>query len=156
MRPYSVYDRLAKIGQVFAPQIIHGDLKTDNVLVDEQGVPALADFGLSKMLEDHSMWMTSATSAPGTTRFKAPELLSGNEASVTATGDIYAFAMTCLVGDGFRPSCSVATLTAGPQEILSGHAPFPECRNDGAVVNAVLYQGKTPERPRNVQIPQDL
>ena len=112
MRPHSVYNRLANIGQVFVPQIIHGDMKADNVLVDEQGVPALVDFGLSKMLEDQSMWATSATSAPGTTRWKAPELLSGDEASVTATGDVYAFAMTCLVGDDDPlPSWLVAVLT---------------------------------------------
>ena len=49
------------------------------------------------MLEDHSLWATSATSAPGTTRWKAPELLSGEQASVTAEGDVYAYAMTCLV-----------------------------------------------------------
>jgi serine/threonine protein kinase len=49
------------------------------------------------MTEDSTLWHTSATSAPGTVRWKAPELLSGEQRTVTASSDMYAFAMTCFV-----------------------------------------------------------
>jgi serine/threonine protein kinase len=72
-------------------------LAQDNVLIDKKGMPRLCDFGLSRMLEDTTLWNTSATSAPGTVRWKAPELLSGEQQTVTSKSDIYAYGMTCLV-----------------------------------------------------------
>jgi serine/threonine protein kinase len=49
------------------------------------------------MLEDSTLWITTATRAPGTLRFKAPELLSEEQQTVTISSDMYAFGMTCLV-----------------------------------------------------------
>jgi serine/threonine protein kinase len=49
------------------------------------------------MIEETTLWQTSATTAPGTVRWKAPELLSGKQQTVTAESDMYAFAMTCFV-----------------------------------------------------------
>jgi serine/threonine protein kinase len=71
----------------------------DNVLIDENGNPRLCDFGLSRMVEETSLWNTSATRAPGTFRWKAPELLSGEQRTVTTESDMYAFGMTCFVSD---------------------------------------------------------
>jgi serine/threonine protein kinase len=48
-------------------------------------------------MEDNSLWDTSATKAPGTVRWKAPELLSEEQPTVTVQSDMYAFGMTCLV-----------------------------------------------------------
>jgi serine/threonine protein kinase len=67
------------------------------VLVDEDGVGGLCDFGLSRMIEEATLWNTSATSAPGTTRWKSPEILSGDQVTVTMHSDMYAFGMTCFV-----------------------------------------------------------
>jgi len=110
------------------PPIIHGDLKADNVLIDQRGVARLCDFGLSRMLEDDvSLWKTSALSAPGTLRWKAPELLSGNQKTVTTQSDMYAFAMTCY-------------------EAYTGQAPFYQY-NEFAVWKAVVDEGQLPGRP---------
>jgi serine/threonine protein kinase len=71
------------------------------VLIDEDGTPRLCDFGLSRMMVDTSLWHTSARTAPGTFRWKAPELLSGEQLRVTTQSDMYAFGMTCLVSHQF-------------------------------------------------------
>jgi serine/threonine protein kinase len=76
---------------------VHGDIKAVNILVNAKGVPGLADFGLSRMLEDTSLWATTASTAPGSLRWMAPELLHGHESTVTTASDVYAYAMTCLV-----------------------------------------------------------
>ncbi len=68
------------------------------MLADGNGNPRLGDFGLSRMMEkDLSLWQTSATQAPGTTRWKAVELMTGDQATVSVPGDIWAYAMTSLV-----------------------------------------------------------
>jgi serine/threonine protein kinase len=67
------------------------------VLIDENGTARLCDFGLSRINADASLWQTSATRAPGTFRWKSPELLSADQSKVTTHSDMYAFGMTCLV-----------------------------------------------------------
>jgi serine/threonine protein kinase len=69
----------------------------DNVLVDRTGRARLADFGLSRVLADETLWVTNATKAPGTARWMAPELLDQSQSTVTISSDIYAFAMTSYV-----------------------------------------------------------
>jgi serine/threonine protein kinase len=49
------------------------------------------------MVEESSLWQTSASTAPGTLRWKAPELLTGDQRTVTVESDMYAYGMTCLV-----------------------------------------------------------
>ena len=49
------------------------------------------------MIEETTLWQTTATSAPGTVRWKSPELLKGDQKTVTIHSDMYAYGMTCLV-----------------------------------------------------------
>lgn len=65
------------------PQVIHGDLKAKNVLVDRKFRAKVADFGLSQR---------KYGVIAGTPHFMAPELLSGTTTSNAAT-DTYAFGM---------------------------------------------------------------
>jgi len=63
------------------PQVIHGDLKAANVLVDSKFRAKVADFGLSQK---------KALGATGTPYWMAPELLRG-KSSATAQSDVYSF-----------------------------------------------------------------
>jgi serine/threonine protein kinase len=49
------------------------------------------------MLENQTLWRTTAEAAPGTLRWMAPELLEGTEVAVSRRADIYAYGMTALV-----------------------------------------------------------
>lgn len=71
--------------------------KQQNVLVNWEGVPCLADFGVSRMMEEGTLWATSATQAAGSARWQAPELLNGTQITVTTESDVYAWASTALV-----------------------------------------------------------
>jgi serine/threonine protein kinase len=64
-----------------SPQVIHGDLKALNVLVDSKFRAKVADFGLSQK---------KGVGAAGTPFWMAPELLSGKSKN-TAASDVYSF-----------------------------------------------------------------
>ncbi|KAG1847152.1 hypothetical protein DFJ58DRAFT_663473 [Suillus subalutaceus] len=86
--------------------VLHGNLKASNVLVDDSGLCLNVD---------------------GTLRWKAPELLDGNEKLSTAT-DVYAFSICCI-------------------EILGmGDLPYGD-RDDELITFRVLHQNKRSEIP---------
>ncbi|KAG6846373.1 hypothetical protein H0H93_014379, partial [Arthromyces matolae] len=78
--------------------VVHGDLKGENVLVNDTGRACLADFGLSSISDkDILAWtsMSSAASKGGTVRWQAPELFDpegDEEIRNSQETDIYAWA----------------------------------------------------------------
>jgi tRNA A-37 threonylcarbamoyl transferase component Bud32 len=70
--------------------IVHRDIKPENVLVSSQGVPKIADFGLSKLLggEDVDFSLTGTRQVMGTPRYMAPEQMQETK-SVDHRADIY-------------------------------------------------------------------
>lgn len=71
--------------------ILHGDLKSLNILVDDRRA-VITDFGLSKLVP-HSASASARSAGPiaGTPGFVAPEVLAGGEG--TAKSDVYSFGM---------------------------------------------------------------
>jgi len=53
--------------------VIHRDIKTDNILLDDKMDPVLADFSLAKLF-DHKLSGTTHTPGLGTASYKAPEV----------------------------------------------------------------------------------
>ncbi|RDB21802.1 Serine/threonine-protein kinase STY17 [Hypsizygus marmoreus] len=102
--------------------IVHGDLKCNNILMHKNGYPLLCDFGRSKILGQAGF----TTVFSGTTRYLAPELL-GPEVEDEESGisqfvptlskqtDVYGFGMIAL-------------------EILTGNMPFHPITNDFALI----------------------
>lgn len=66
--------------------IVHRDIKTSNILITEQGLPALADFGIAASVYDHRSTGYSLPWAP-------PEVLA-SRGSGTEASDLYSLAAT--------------------------------------------------------------
>ncbi|KAJ7235046.1 kinase-like domain-containing protein [Mycena rebaudengoi] len=108
--------------------IVHGDLKAINILVTPSRRACIADFGLSSIADVVTLGFTHSTASArgGTTRWQAPELLSGEHPNHQGS-DIYAFACVCY-------------------EVLTGKAPFYEVQRDVAIIMKVIA-GERPLRP---------
>jgi len=73
-------------------EIVHRDVKPDNILVGSDGIPKLADLGLAKRRTEGKE-ITSAGLIVGTPHFMSPEQALGVE-SVDIRADLYALGIT--------------------------------------------------------------
>jgi len=108
-------------------EIIHRDIKSGNLLIDEGGSIKLGDFGLSKL---HTSGASTGGTASlvGTYQFMAPELLDGHPRYTTAV-DVYSFGVVCwecLTRKepfyGLSPMQIVAALLRGERPEIEGEA----------------------------------
>ncbi|VAI00382.1 unnamed protein product [Triticum turgidum subsp. durum] len=74
--------------------IIHCDIKPDNILLDDRGVPRITDFGISKLLGSQQVH-TTVTNVRGTRGYIAPEWLR-SDARVDTKADVYSFGVVLL------------------------------------------------------------
>ncbi|QRW07893.1 Tyrosine kinase domain protein [Ceratobasidium sp. AG-Ba] len=78
---------------------IHGDLKGKNILVSDQQVVKLSDFGNAILAECSLAFTDTTQKGGGTTRWMAPELLDEDETKIperSKEADVYALGMTIL------------------------------------------------------------
>ncbi|GAB3492312.1 protein kinase domain-containing protein [Flexivirga lutea] len=108
--------------------IVHRDVKPANIVVDDELVAKLTDFGIARALDASSM--TRAGEVMGTPQYLAPEAALGREA--TAQSDLYSLGVV-----GFQ--------------LLTGHLPF---HADTAVGFALAHvQQPVPALPDSVSEP---
>ncbi|KAF9234995.1 kinase-like domain-containing protein, partial [Melanogaster broomeanus] len=85
-----VYEISLGMRYLHAENVVHGDLKGVNVLVDDSGKVCITDFGLSKV-KSLAPVESTGSAIIGTLRFLAPEALRGQP--LTFGTDVYAFGM---------------------------------------------------------------
>ena len=108
------------LGAAHAMGIVHRDVKPENVFVDPEDRPLLADFGLARSMTGDSQ-LTMAGVAIGTPAYMAPEQIEG--ASLDARGDIYSLGLVAW-------------------EMLTGHRPW-----EGESLYAILYRQRYEQLP---------
>lgn len=114
--------------------LLHGDLKSANVLISDSCNACLADFGLASLnpVENSTVkLMTENTSVHGSIRWMAPELLlpsEGSSSQITPESDVYSLATTLF-------------------EVFTGNIPFSDQPRDALVVIQII-QGQCPPLSR--------
>jgi WD40 repeat protein len=115
--------------------LLHRDLKPANILVDAQGEPYVADFGLAKFLA-RDTGLTLSVAMVGTPAYAAPEQARGGASRLTTAADIY-------------------SLGAILHELLTGRPPF-QAETTLETYRAVLEQEVPRPRSLNPRIDRDL
>ncbi|WVQ63410.1 uncharacterized protein L199_001563 [Kwoniella botswanensis] len=112
--------------------IIHGDFKASNVLVNDDGHAIICDFGLSQLKMDYTTKSHASADQPssvaGTMRWQSPERLAGG--LLTRENDVYSWSMAV-------------------HEVLTGSVPFGYV--DNSIVRANIRNGVRPDRPSGVE-----
>ncbi|KAM2487312.1 hypothetical protein ACFX1W_039261 [Malus domestica] len=84
-----------------SPKIVHRDIKSSNILLNENLDPHVSDFGLAKLLVDEDAHVTTVVA--GTFGYLAPEYLQSGRA--TQKSDVYSFGVLLLeLVTGKRPT----------------------------------------------------
>ncbi len=99
-------------------QLIHGDIKPENILVNEHGEAKLADLGLAKIANDGSDELMA------TPMYAPPEVISGETDDIGMCSDIYSFGATVY-------------------HMFAGHPPFQEDDSE-KVMDMHLYDKHEP------------
>ena len=73
-------------------QILHFDIKPHNILLDQNFIPKISDFGLAKLYSIEKKVVT-LTAARGTIGYVAPELINRGIGGVSSKVDVYSFGM---------------------------------------------------------------
>uniref|UniRef100_A0A2P2P927 non-specific serine/threonine protein kinase n=1 Tax=Rhizophora mucronata TaxID=61149 RepID=A0A2P2P927_RHIMU len=112
---------LAYLHQSCEPHILHRDIKSSNILLDDKFEAHLADFGLARLLLPHDTHVT--TDLVGTLGYIPPEY--GQASVATYKGDIYSFGVVLL-------------------ELLTSRRPMDMCKPKGSrdLVTWVLQMKK--------------
>ena len=75
IKAINIFGIAAGMAYVHQHDVIHRDLKTENILLDENYYPKIADFGLSKVFEEGSQNQINQTLNVGTPIYMAPEII---------------------------------------------------------------------------------
>lgn len=88
-------DVLSAVAHAHSHLIVHRDIKPSNVLVRNDGVVKLLDFGIAKLLEEDQSGTLTRAAGPLTPRFAAPEQFTNGD--VTTATDVYSLGVLLYV-----------------------------------------------------------
>lgn len=120
------------LGEAHRARIIHRDIKTSNILVDQSSRVRILDFGLADMVDKEPLTKTGSTL--GTASYMSPEQISGRD--VDHRSDLFSMGIVLY-------------------ELISGRNPFWR-DNDGATLNAIMEDTPTSISQTRNDVPEPL
>ncbi|WP_375765219.1 serine/threonine protein kinase [Archangium gephyra] len=121
----AVHEIAAALAHAHESGVIHRDLKPENVMVREDGVLKLMDFGIAKLLDIEER-MTVTGALVGSPAHMAPEIIEGHEAGPET--DIFSLGTILYALIVGRLPFTAANATATLKRILDGNYEDPRQR----------------------------
>ncbi|HLK99809.1 MAG TPA: serine/threonine-protein kinase [Myxococcaceae bacterium] len=120
-----IHELAAALAHAHEAGVIHRDLKPENVMVREDGVLKLMDFGIAKLLETEER-MTITGALVGSPAHMAPEIIEGLEAGPEA--DVFSLGIMLYAFVTGRLPFTASNTTATLKRILDGSYEDPRRR----------------------------
>lgn len=129
--------KLLRAVQVFHDKgIVHRDMKSGNILIDTQGEPHIADFGLARREGPQEITVTHDGKIIGTPAYMSPEQARGDTKAITTTSDQYSLGVIFY-------------------ELLTRDRPF-HATNSRTLLHRILTEQPWNPRNLNKSVPVDL
>ncbi|KAI9461832.1 MAP kinase [Boletus coccyginus] len=116
------------LAYLHSKNIIHRDLKSDNILVEKTGICKISDFGVSKRADDDQ---AAYTAMQGTVFWMAPEVIGSQK------------------GKGYNSKVDIWSVGCVVLEMWAGRRPWPD-EDFFTVMFKVSHEGKSPPIPPDV------
>lgn len=104
--------------------ILHRDIKPGNLILDENGVAWITDFGLAKLVDQEDL--THPGDVVGTLRYMAPEQLEGE---TSARSDVYSLGLTLYELLTLRPAFNETSRYRLLRQVSQQEPPRPRTLN---------------------------
>nr|KYP67077.1 LRR receptor-like serine/threonine-protein kinase HSL2 [Cajanus cajan] len=134
---------LAYLHHDCVPAIVHRDIKSNNILLDHEFVPRVADFGLAKTLQREATQGVAMSRVAGSYGYIAPEY--GYTMKVTEKSDVYSFGVVLMeLITGKRPNDSAfgenKDIVKWVTETVLSPSPERGSRNMGGSKDYIMSQ----------------
>ncbi len=126
---------LAALGHAHGAEVIHRDIKPQNVMLSAEGTVKVTDFGLAKVHRPDSN-KTVTQGVFGTLNYMSPEQVKGS-GDLDHRSDLYSLGMTVY-------------------EMLAGDLPFDEDSNEFTKMQRIVQEELPPPEKLHPQVPEGL